>query len=606
MRNFILFFFLSFLLPAISIGQQTKIDSLLHLLKNNREDTTQINTLNTLTRAYSNIGDLKLALQYALKAKTLAERIQILGEKEKGWPKGLGNALNNMGNIYSGQGDYKAAFEYHSQVLKIRKKTGDKIGMGNSYNNIGLAYWNQGNIEKALETHLKSLKIMEEAGYKKGIGNSYNNIGLIYFGQGNYDQALKNYFNAIKIRCEYGDEAFISICYNNIGSAYEQQGNLANTKTMANDKYQKALDNHFKSLKIREEIGDKRGIGSCYNTIALIYFDLGAIALSKQVSENYFMKALDNNFKSLEIAKEINDKSLICLTSNNMGVIYLQQNKLDEAYKYFNQTLKLAKEIGRKSNIQEVYSSLSDLFAKKQDYKQALEYHKLYTDLKDTLLNETSSKQVAEMNAKYDTEKKDKELIQKDAEITKQQAESEKQQTQRNAFIIGFGLVLVLAFFIFRGYRQKKEANTMLETKNEAISKQNAEIEKKNMVITDSIEYAKNIQSAILPEEEELKKHFQNYFIFYKPKDIVSGDFYWINEQENKLLFAVADCTGHGVPGAFMSLMGHNLLREIVSSKNSSGPSEILDELNLKVLKTLKQDSKNTSAKYGMDIALIS
>ncbi|MBA3705622.1 MAG: tetratricopeptide repeat protein [Bacteroidetes bacterium] len=601
----IFFFLLFFIFPFFSIAQQTKVDSLLLFLKTAPDDTVKVNTLNALCREYRNISSFGPALYYAQQAKALAEKIQILGEKAKGWPKGIANSLANMGIISFNHGNFKVAADFHFQALKIREKIGDKIGIGNSCNSIALSYSNLGDIEKALEYHFKSLKIMEEIGNKNGIGNSYNNIGLLYYDEGNYDQALKYLYKALKIGEELNERLYMSGRYNNIGIVYEQQGRLSN-KTMANDKFQKALAYHLKSLNIQEELGDTQGKGGSYNNIALIYFDLGKIALNKDVSKKYYKNSLENYLKALLIAKEINDQDLMCNTSINIANVYLESNKLEEAHDYLNQTLKLAKEIGKKSRVQEAYFSLSELFERKHDYKQALEYHKLYTNLKDTLLNETSSKQIAEMNTKYDTERKDKELIQKDAEIIKQQAESEKQQTQRNAFIIGFGLVLVLAFFIFRGYRQKKEANAMLETKNEAISKQNKEIEKKNTVITDSIEYAKNIQSSILPTEEELKKHFQNYFILYKPKDIVSGDFYWINEQENNLLFAVADCTGHGVPGAFMSLMGHNLLREIVSRKNNFNPSEILDELNLKVLKTLKQDSKNTSAKYGMDIALIS
>ncbi|MBA3706266.1 MAG: SpoIIE family protein phosphatase, partial [Bacteroidetes bacterium] len=411
-----------------------------------------------------------------------------------------------------------------------------------------------------------------------------NNIAAIYIGQGNYDKAREKYFESLKLKKEIGNKQQISIAYYNIAETYYNQG-----------KYDLALENDLESLKLKEEIGDKQGIAASYNHIGDIYFKKG----------NYD-KALENQFASLKLFEKIGAKYSAANTDISIANAYSGKLDYSNATKWFRQAMQLAKEIGSKPLLQDAYKGLSEVNEKMSDYHNAYNYHKLYTDLKDTLLNETSSKQIAEMNTKYDTEKKDKELIQKDAEISKQQAESEKQQIQRNAFIVGFGLVLLLAIFIFRGYRHKREANRMLEIKNEAINKQNEEIEKKNTLITDSIEYAKNIQSAILPSEEELKKHFQDYFILYKPKDIVSGDFYWIHEQEDNLLLAVADCTGHGVPGAFMSLMGHNLLREIVSSKNNSNPSEILDELNLKVLKTLKQDSKNTSAKYGMDIALIS
>ena len=179
-------------------------------------------------------------------------------------------------------------------------------------------------------------------------------------------------------------------------------------------------------------------------------------------------------------------------------------------------------------------------------------------------------------------------------------------------FYIALGIVIFSAalFFIKLRERVLRKENIILEQKiterTEVISKQNIEIEKKNISITDSIEYASSIQQAILPSEEEITKYFNSNFILYKPKDIVSGDFYWIHEEKNRVLLAAADCTGHGVSGAFVSLMGHNLLNETINENHNYKPSEILNELNDKILNTLKQNSKKTSAKYGMDIALIS
>lgn len=173
--------------------------------------------------------------------------------------------------------------------------------------------------------------------------------------------------------------------------------------------------------------------------------------------------------------------------------------------------------------------------------------------------------------------------------------------------IVVFSFIL---FFIKLRERVLRKENLILERKvaerTEVISKQNIEIEKKNTSITDNIEYAQNIQQAILPSEEELNRQFKEYFILYKPKDIVSGDFYWVHEEKERVLLAVADCTGHGVSGAFVSLMGHNLLNNAINEKHDATPAEILFTLNDKILNTLRQNSKNTSAKYGMDIALIS
>lgn len=179
-------------------------------------------------------------------------------------------------------------------------------------------------------------------------------------------------------------------------------------------------------------------------------------------------------------------------------------------------------------------------------------------------------------------------------------------------FYIVMGVVVVTGVILFVKLRERaliKEKMILeqkVEERTEVIRKQTIEIEKKNIAIMDNIEYADNIQRAILPSEEEIRKQFNEHFIFYKPKDIVSGDFYWIHEEKDRVLMAVADCTGHGVSGAFVSLMGHNLLNNIINEKHNATPAEILYALNDKILNTLRQDAQKTSAKYGMDIVLIS
>ncbi len=157
-------------------------------------------------------------------------------------------------------------------------------------------------------------------------------------------------------------------------------------------------------------------------------------------------------------------------------------------------------------------------------------------------------------------------------EVEKGKKQNGKQNLQRNAFIIGFAMMLVLAFFIYRSFRQKKHANLLLEEKNLLI-------EEKNLKITDSLNYAKRIQQAILPTDEIIRSNVPESFIFFKPKNIVSGDFYWTYAiDKHNILLAAVDCTGHGVPGALMSMMGYNLLEQIVKEHHIFEPAMILNE----------------------------
>jgi len=493
--------------------------------------------------------------------------------------------LNKLCSQFINTGNYEKALQYAKEGELLAKKLNYQKEIAISYTYFGFIYMNQGNYEKALEYYLKNLKIMEETANKQGIAASSNNIALIYYYQQNYEKALVNYLKSLKIFEEIGNKQGLASSYCNIGLIYEEQGD-----------YKKALDNQLKSLKICEEIKDKSGIAGAYTNVGILYEKQGD-----------YKKALDNQLKSLKMKEEIGNKQGIGRSFNNIGSVYFKLGKFKESYDYLSQSLNIDKEIGYKNGIKEAYSSLSELFEEKGDYQQAYNYHKLYSDIKDTLLNEQSSKQIAEMNTKYDSEKKDKELIQKTAEINKQRAETEKQDIKLNAFIIGFILVLILAFFIFRSYRQKQNANKLLEEKNILIENQKQLVEEKNLKITDSINYAKRIQQAILPPLELINSFLPESFIFFRPKDIVSGDFYWFAEKEEKLLIAVADCTGHGVPGAFMSMIGNTSLNEIVNVKNIVSPAQILNELNKNIVGLLHQSSGESGTQDdGMDITILS
>ncbi len=582
MKNFLTLFLFSFfstiieipllLIPASTIGNPERnsqhnniTDSLLLVLKTSKDDTNKVNTLNLLSRQYSNTGLYEQAISSAQQAQVIAEKID--------FKIGLGNALSNTGVAYWHQGIYESALENHLKALKIRQEIGDKQGIAGSYNNIGLVYLNEGDYEKTLENYFKSLKIKEEIGDKNGTGNSLNNIGVIYLKQNYFDKALAIYKKSLKIREELGDKQGIAMSYGNIGLVYFYQ----------ND-FKKALDNQLKGLKIKEKIGDKQGMSLSLNNIGSIY-----------VNQNDYSMALDIYFQALKINKEINNPHGMSISTSDIGICYTQLGKFKEAFQYLSKAMSIDREIGNKAGLEDVYDALSDMYNKEGNYKKAFEYQKLYAEMKDTILSEESNKQLTEMNTKYESEKKDKELIKKDAEITKQHAEKEKQIILRNAFIMGFTLVLVLAFFIFRGYRQKQKANKLLDEKNEKI--------------TDSINYAKRIQDSILPPLVEIKKHLPESFVLFKPKDIVSGDFYWFHVSEElkaKLLIAAVDCTGHGVPGAFMSMMGYNLLEQVVKKHHIHQPAMILNELSNLVVESLRQTDQLGKINDGMDIALIS
>lgn len=168
--------------------------------------------------------------------------------------------------------------------------------------------------------------------------------------------------------------------------------------------------------------------------------------------------------------------------------------------------------------------------------------------------------------------------------------------------IAGIAIFAIMSLIVT--IREKKQINRNLEEKNNLIKKQFAELKQKNKEITDSIKYAKRIQDAILPSSIEITEAYPNSFIYYKPKDIVSGDFYWLTEKNEKIFFVTADCTGHGVPGALMSMLGVSYLNEIINEKNFSKTSDIMNELKKSIINSLGKNDTNEGMKDGMDMVI--
>ncbi len=260
---------------------------------------------------------------------------------------------------------------------------------------------------------------------------------------------------------------------------------------------------------------------------------------------------------------------------------------------------------------------LQSLLAENENQQALLKEKIRVLDMKDKEIREKEKKMLEqELNVLYQNEiltRQMKQIELQEQKIKKQQNVMQQnemliasKQKKLNISFIGLGLIALIAIAILKNAVDKQKANKVLAEKNRAIELQKQQIEEKNQAIMASIYYAKKIQEAILPSEEALQKLLRDYFVFNQPKDIVSGDFYWVHNSthSNNTILAVADCTGHGVPGAFMSLIGHSLLNEIVIENKVEDSAEILNELKVGIIESLKQKGSDEEAKDGMDIAL--
>ena len=443
MKRFFIFFVFHFLLLFCLVGNANStntsnkiIDSLLIELKI-AKDTSKVNTLNLLSNKYTSISDFGNALKYATEAKQKSEDID--------YKKGIGTAILNIGSVEWHTSDFENALIHFNESLEIHQQIKSKKGVANSLNNIGLVYWSMGDYDKAVDKILKSLEIWDELNDKKGIAMGELNIGNIYLNQENNEKALDHYFKALKIAEEIQDKAVLGLGFNNIGVIY---GNLKN--------FEKALEFHAKSLKNNRDRGDEKSVGMSYNNMGIICMDQGS-----------YDHALLNFEQASVIANKIGDFKGLAVAYNNVARALHKKGKCEEGLKYNNKALVLHKKIGYKPGLQDVYSTFSDLYEVQKDYSQALAYYKLYTDIKDSLLNESSSRQIADMATKYGSEKKDKKIKllnqQRKAETDLAAAESRKQQIVIIAVLVVLLLVLVFAYFIYRNSQQKQKLNEQLE-----------------------------------------------------------------------------------------------------------------------------------------------
>jgi len=563
----------------IFFGQDKEIDSMLNILQTKAHDTIKIKTLIQLSNTYTNFNP-DSAIIFANQALVLCEKADRSQEK--------GSAYNCLGNSYADLSEYDKALEYHLRSLKIREDLGNKRGMAGSFNNIGMIYRSKGDNNKALEYYFKALKINEEIDNKAWIAINYHNIAAVYGDFGQKEKEVEFLLKSMKIREEINDRYNLAASYHNVGNFY------ANGKES-----DKALEYYFKAIKINEEFKNKIWLSNNYAMIAHVFSNKAK-----------YDKALEYYDKAKKLLEEVGDKDGIANLYNSTGLLYQKLNKPAEALNAYQQGVVIATEIDSKPMLKNLYFGLSSLYSKTGNWKEAFNYQKMYSAIKDTLLNTESTKHLAEMLTKFESEKKDAEikLLNKDNEIAA--SENKKQKSIIYSVIGGLILVVVFSIFVFNRWRLTQKQKRIIEDQKERVDKAYSELDSKNQIIeiknkeiTASINYAKRIQGAILSKEEDISRHFSESFLLYEPKDIVAGDFYFFEVSENHIFYAAADCTGHGVPGALVSVVCSNALTRCVKEFALTEPGKILDKTTKLILETFKKSGQEI--KDGMDISLL-
>jgi tetratricopeptide (TPR) repeat protein len=528
------------------------------------------------------LGNNDLALAYHFKSLDL----------RKGEPDSFDKAvvLNNIAGVYEIQGKIDLALNYYHQAIEIHLNAQDIAGTAILLNNIAGIYMNKGDIPKALEIFDKTVNLRKHTDDKEGLAYTYNNIGSIYESQGEFDQSIEYHEMALSLRREINDRYGEGMSLNNIGYVKIQE-----------KKYDQAIKYLNLSLGIQEEIGDLGGQGYSLNNLAFA---------SKQ--DGNIPEAIEYYQKALNIYRQIGDIEGESMVLTNLGTVEFQQGKFLPSKIHAERSFALSQSLGFPDNIQSSAELLSTIYEHESDGMKALDMYKLHIEMRDSLNNEATQKASAKLEAKYVYEtKKAIDDVEHEKELSIEQEAKKKAEILKYAAFIGMILIAGFLFFVFNRLKITRRQKTVIEAQKTEVEQQkdkveraHQELEEKNNEILDSIIYAKRIQSAILPPDHVIKQHLSDSFILYMPKDIVAGDFYWLEKKDGKVIFAAADCTGHGVPGAMVSVVCNNALNRSVREHGLTQPSEILDKTREIVITEFEKSDEEVQD--GMDIALCS
>jgi len=583
---------------------QSNIDSLSLALKQAQHDTLRAKLLVEISDACdieevdAYVNQIFDICRKNLKNKNLSERERYLFFKYSG------AAFNNKGFISDQIGEPQKAITYYELALKIQEFINDKKGMAYSLNNIAYVYDNQGDVPKGLEYMHKALKIQEEIQDKVGIAISLINIGNVLRANGEENKAIDYFNRGLKINEELQNNSAMAVALLNIGDVYYTK----------NDTVQALL--HFKkALQLYEKENDQFGYAYALVNLGHIY-----------KKQHQYDKALSVFDKSLKMLEQQGDKAGVAKTLVNVVEVLLKQDQTEKAFEAAQRGLKISQELGYPVELQATYELLSRIYAKKGNYEKAYEMHRLYKQMADSVNRQENRKASIHKAFQYEYDKKAAaDSIKVSAERKVFDAKLKQGQTQRTALYLGIAIIALFTAFIYNRFRITRKQKQIIEVQNIEVEKQReladhrrvvAEeqkyiIEAKQKEILDSIHYAKRIQQAMLTSEGYITSHFsqpdiengRDYFIFYQPKDIVSGDFYWALSHHNRFYITSSDCTGHGVPGAFMSLLNISFLNANVIERGFVNPADILNEQRQEIIKALNPNG-NENSKDGMDSVL--
>lgn len=542
------------------------IDSLQSVLLHEQVDSSKAKVYNRLAEAYRYV-DVNKNREYAKQA--------IRYSRNPIYPHGLSMGYNLLAQSYENQGMFAEAITYYDSSLAVARTMPDRGEEARVLLNIANVYNATADYSTSADYVMQSLQLQEQRNDTFGIAVCRLTLGNIQYGQGDYKSAVVNYISALEMnRKSDQNPQFEASTLANIGAILVQQS-----------LYDSALVYFRQSEALFRSFGSEAKVASSMNNIGSCMFHLGH---------------LDSALFYLHQGRAMNEKmkrpgglttSLLVL-----GNVHDSLGNTDSAFYYYRRALQIALLYKLKEDELSSYESLAREFEERNQPDSALAYLRKYIDLNEIIHGE------AELR-KLDQLKQNKLIRDQEQAMELQEAQSQMAQealrTKVSLLASGVAVLILLSLLLYQRFRSKQQVARVLANKNREITHQKDEI-------TDSINYARRIQDSILAPMHVVKQVIPDSFILYLPKDVVSGDFYWVEEENGHRIFAAVDCTGHGVPGALMSVVGFNLLNNAVKELHLTNPADILQQLDYGVNKLLRQSESENTVKDGMDISLCS
>lgn len=457
--------------------------------------------------------------------------------------------LNNMGNVYSDLGNIPSAIDVYMESLHVKERLNDFHGVGNALNNLANLYKLLDDDEKAITYFREAQKNFRKVNDSVGIGNTYTNLADIMLDRKAYNKCEVYLDSAITIHKKVNNNVGLIASYNTYSDLKRERGNLTGAQEFMNN-----------VLTLNKKLDSRSGIAASYAALASIQLELRDVEQAEILSNMAY-----------DIALKLNNEAAL----NPIRKI-----------KY-----KIEKSKGNKG--------------------RALDFYEQYISYRDSMKRDENKEQLAQRKYEYQYEKeklKDSLARIEEDKLTQEKLKRQEleisQNRQRTIFLVIF-VVVIIAFtiFIFKRLKTSQRQRAIIQKQKQEVQQQRNELDHKNKEVMDSIQYAKRLQSAILPGSDLFEKFVQSHFVLYNPKDIVSGDFYWLEEVGSDVFIAAADCTGHGVPGAMVSFICSNALTKTVVEDGVREPSEILNRTRDIIVKHF--DRSNEGIYDGMDISLI-